>query len=65
MSLPMHRREFLLKTAAASTLLSTQVGPHPVVAAPIAAPKRTFKLKYHFGMFTISAGKPLDRSLHG
>jgi hydroxypyruvate isomerase len=57
----MDRREFLLKTAAVSALAAA---PAPLRAAPTAAPKRTFKLKYapHIGTFRNSAGEdPLDQ----
>lgn len=60
----MHRREFLLKSAAAASI-STLLSPADVVAQPAAArpkpQKHTFKLKYapHFGMFKASAGEDL------
>src|SRR5262245_60835502 len=60
----MDRREFLVKTAAASSLVGVSGSADMSAQAPSAPVKRTFKLKYapHIGMFENSAGKdPLDR----
>ena len=64
----MHRRDFLLKSAAVSTAAYVGQGFSPAdtafAQAPSAAPKpkkNTFKLKYgpHFGMFKAHAGEDL------
>jgi len=58
----MYRRDFLLRTAAASGLLAA-ADPLAAIGLPGGAAKHTFKLKYapHFGMFKNSAGDELDQ----